>query len=78
MNIQWIFGGGFELGSTTMYDGGLIVDRSQDLSLPVIYVSMNYRLTGFGFLGGQEIKDAGVGNLGLQDRKAPLIRLSRL
>lgn len=22
----------------------------------------------FGFLGGQEVKDAGVGNLGLQDR----------
>ena len=61
-----------------MYDGGLIVDRSQDLSLPVIYVSMNYRLTRFGFLGGQEIKNAGVGNLGLQDRKALLIRWSRL
>lgn len=23
----------------------------------------------FGFLGGKEIKEAGVGNLGLQDRK---------
>jgi len=26
-----------------MYDGGLIVSRSQDLGSPVIYVSMNYR-----------------------------------
>lgn len=74
---QWIFGGGFELGSTSMYDGGLIVDRSQALSQPVIYVSMNYRLTGFGFLGGQEIKSAGVGNLGLQDRELLPIQWSR-
>ena len=36
---------------------------------PVIYVSMNYRLTGFGFMPGQEVKAAGVGNLGLQDRE---------
>jgi hypothetical protein len=28
----------------------------------------NYRLNGFGFMPGKEIKDAGVGNLGLQDR----------
>ncbi|KJA17434.1 hypothetical protein HYPSUDRAFT_46373 [Hypholoma sublateritium FD-334 SS-4] len=70
--VVWIFGGGFELGSTSMYDGGLIVDRSQELSQPVIYVSMNYRLTGFGFLGGQEIKSAGVGNLGLQDQRQAL------
>jgi acetylcholinesterase len=26
-------------------------------------------LPGFGFLASQEVKDAGVGNLGLQDRK---------
>lgn len=30
---------------------------------------MNYRLNLFGFLASQEIADAGVGNLGLQDRK---------
>ena len=30
---------------------------------------MNYRLHALGFLGGEEIKRAGVGNLGLQDRE---------
>ncbi|GLB38556.1 putative type-B carboxylesterase lipase family protein [Lyophyllum shimeji] len=70
--IVWIFGGGFELGSPSMYDGGVIVDRSIALGTPAVYVSMNYRLSGFGFLGGQEVKDAGVGNLGLQDQREAL------
>ena len=26
----------------------------------------------FGFLGGEEVKAAGVGNLGLQDRESPI------
>ncbi|KAF4580247.1 hypothetical protein EYR40_003229 [Pleurotus pulmonarius] len=57
----WIFGGGFELGSPNMYDGGPIVERSIQLGEPVIYVSMNYRLNAFGFLASQEVKDAGLG-----------------
>ena len=52
-----------------MYDGTTIVERSIELGSPVIYVSMNYRLTGFGFMPGKEVKAAGVGNLGLQDRE---------
>ncbi|KAL0064274.1 hypothetical protein AAF712_008718 [Marasmius tenuissimus] len=38
--------GGFEVGSPSSYDGGSIVERSLELGQPVIYVSMNYRLTG--------------------------------
>ncbi|KAK7459575.1 hypothetical protein VKT23_009557 [Stygiomarasmius scandens] len=70
--VAWIFGGGFELGSPQMYDGGVIVSRSVQLGEPVIYVSMNYRVTAFGFLASQEVKDAGVGNLGLQDQREAL------
>ena len=29
------------------------------------------RLSVFGFLGGKEVRDAGIGNLGLQDRESP-------
>ena len=29
----------------------------------------------FGFLGGKEVKDAGVGNIGLHDRASPQLRL---
>ncbi|KAG6815752.1 hypothetical protein H0H93_009083, partial [Arthromyces matolae] len=70
--IVWIYGGGFEIGGTMYYDGSLIVARSIDMGLPVIYVSMNYRLSGFGFLAGREIKEAGVGNLGLHDQREAL------
>ncbi|KAF4591075.1 hypothetical protein EYR40_009675 [Pleurotus pulmonarius] len=71
-NAQWIYGGAFELGSASLYDGGPIVERSIQLGEPVIYVSMNYRLSAFGFLASQEVKDAGVGNLGLQDQREAL------
>ncbi|TFK60177.1 carotenoid ester lipase precursor [Pluteus cervinus] len=70
--VAWIFGGGFELGSTSMYDGKIVVDRSISLGEPVIFVSMNYRVSGFGFLAGKEVKEAGVGNLGLQDQREAL------
>ncbi|KAF5380644.1 hypothetical protein D9757_007005 [Collybiopsis confluens] len=70
--VVWIFGGGFELGGTSMYDGSSIVERSLELNEPVIYVSMNYRVAAWGFLASQEVKDAGVGNLGLQDQRLAL------
>ncbi|KAF9057265.1 carotenoid ester lipase precursor [Panaeolus papilionaceus] len=69
--VLWIYGGGFERGTASfpLYDGGVIVERSILLGTPVIYASINYRLTGFGFLGGKEVKAAGIGNLGLQDQR---------
>ncbi|KAI0248237.1 Alpha/Beta hydrolase protein [Lactifluus subvellereus] len=60
----WIF------GDICSYNGGVIVERSIALEEPVVYVSMNYR--SFGFLAGQEVKDAGVGNLGLHDQHLAL------
>ncbi|KIK69867.1 hypothetical protein GYMLUDRAFT_151725 [Collybiopsis luxurians FD-317 M1] len=70
--LVWIFGGGFEIGGPSMYDGTSIVERSIELNEPVVYVSMNYRVSAFGFLASQEVKDAGVGNLGLQDQRLAL------
>ncbi|KAF8305166.1 carotenoid ester lipase precursor [Clavulina sp. PMI_390] len=70
--VAWIFGGGFELGSTAMYAGDGIVDYSISMKQPVIFVSFNYRLSGLGFMASKEIKAAGVGNLGLQDQRLAL------
>ncbi|KAH9960122.1 carotenoid ester lipase precursor [Russula dissimulans] len=72
--LVWIFGGGFEIGgtSTPIYDGANIVGRSLDLKQPVIFVSMNYRLSALGFLPGKEVKEQKVGNLGLQDQRLAL------
>ncbi|OJJ30013.1 hypothetical protein ASPWEDRAFT_177744 [Aspergillus wentii DTO 134E9] len=70
--LVWIFGGGFELGSTTMYDGGPIVSSSVDLDMPVVFVAINYRVGGFGFLAGSEILADGASNLGLLDQRLAL------
>ena len=41
--VFWIFGGGFELGSTQIYDGTALVAKSVSLGKPAIYVAVNYR-----------------------------------
>ncbi|KAF8261992.1 carotenoid ester lipase precursor [Lactarius quietus] len=70
--VVWIYGGGFEDGASVSYDGTVIVNRSIALEQPVVYVSLNYRVSAFGFLASQEVKDAGVGNLGLWDQRLAL------
>ncbi|GJE92627.1 carotenoid ester lipase precursor [Phanerochaete sordida] len=70
--VVWIFGGGFEFGGTSSYDGTAVVATSVKMGTPVIFVSMNYRLSLFGFLASKEVKEAGVGNLGLQDQRLAL------
>ncbi|OSC99767.1 carotenoid ester lipase precursor [Trametes coccinea BRFM310] len=67
--LVWIYGGGFQHGSNAMEPGEAVVARSLEIEHPVVYVAMNYRLSAFGFLGGKEVKEAGVGNLGLQDQR---------
>ncbi|KAI9436916.1 carotenoid ester lipase precursor [Lactarius indigo] len=67
--IFWIFGGGFQIGGPSTYDGGSFVARSIDIGQPVIYVSVNYRLSALGFLPGKEVKAEKVGNLGLLDQR---------
>lgn len=67
--MLWIFGGGFELGSTAMYDGSNVVARSVELGKPVVFAAVNYRVGGFGFLGGKEILAEGSANLGLLDQR---------
>lgn len=62
-------GGGFEFGSTQSYDGSSLIRKSQSLGQQVLYVAMNYRLNGFGFLAGQELKNEGNTNLGLHDQR---------
>ncbi|OAX31731.1 alpha/beta-hydrolase [Rhizopogon vinicolor AM-OR11-026] len=67
----WIFGRGLESGSTraSPFDGSVVVNNLIALSVPVVYVRINYRLTAFGFLASEEVKQTGVGNLGLQDQQ---------
>ncbi|KAJ7157871.1 Alpha/Beta hydrolase protein [Mycena crocata] len=74
--VVWIFGGGFEMGSSTPSDfhigGPTVVDRSIKAGQEVVYVAMNYRVSAFGFLASKEVRAAGVGNLGLHDQREAL------
>ena len=73
--LVWIHGGGYEIGSASTppsETGATIVARSVELGQPIIYVSLQYRLNGFGFLGGKEVQAAGVSNLGLRDQRMAL------
>ncbi len=70
--VYWMFGGGFEFGSTQTYDGSELVSTSVAQKKDIIYVSVNYRIGGFGFLGGSEIKKDGAANLGFLDQRLGL------
>ncbi|KAI6777462.1 hypothetical protein HG530_001407 [Fusarium avenaceum] len=70
--LFWIFGGGFQLGWSSMYDGTGLVNYGVGLNQPFIFVAVNYRVGGFGFLPGKEIQDEGSGNLGLLDQRMGL------
>lgn len=70
--IFWIFGGGFELGWNSMYDGSEWVRQSISRNQPIIFVTVNYRVGGFGFLPGKEILADGSANLGLLDQRLGL------
>ena len=70
--IFWIFGGGFEIGWNSMYDGSGWVKESVAQGKPVIFVTVNYRVGGFGFLPGKEVLADGSANLGLLDQRLGL------
>ncbi|KAL8278377.1 hypothetical protein RQP46_009269 [Phenoliferia psychrophenolica] len=65
-----IYGGGFEFGSTQLYNATPMVTRSISSGKPIVFMSMQYRLNALGFLASSEVQDAKVGNLGLWDKKA--------
>ncbi|KAI0763841.1 alpha/beta-hydrolase [Trametes elegans] len=70
--LAFIYGGGFATGSTAQNPGDVVVQRSIEMGESIVYVNMNYRIGAFGFLGGKEVKEAGVGNLGLHDQRLAL------
>jgi carboxylesterase type B len=70
--LFWVFGGGFELGATSMYDGTSLVAQSAAQGKPIIFVAVNYRVGGFGFMPGKELMNDGSTNLGLLDQRLGL------
>ncbi|KAK6351843.1 hypothetical protein TWF718_004988 [Orbilia javanica] len=67
----WIHGGGFLGGGAPdiRYNMSFMVDQSTKIGSPIIGVSINYRLNGWGFLGGSEVKGTQNLNVGLKDQR---------
>ncbi|KAF6790735.1 carboxylesterase family protein [Colletotrichum sojae] len=72
--LVWIYGGGFTAGGSAdpRYNTTYMVQQSVAIGKPVIAVSINYRVGGFGFLASREVVAAGVANIGLFDQRLAL------
>ncbi|KAM0475141.1 hypothetical protein ACHAPX_007275 [Trichoderma viride] len=70
--LFWIYGGGFVGGSTPPFDGKNLITTGVQLNQPFVYVSVNYRVGGWGFMPGEEIRREGSGNAGLRDQRMGL------
>ncbi|KEF50996.1 uncharacterized protein A1O9_12950 [Exophiala aquamarina CBS 119918] len=70
----WIHGGGFLMGGTSdqRYNLSFIVQKSVEMGKPIIGVSIAYRLSFWGFSDSEEVRKAGVTNLGLHDQRKAL------
>ncbi|KAF9739094.1 hypothetical protein PMIN06_007923 [Paraphaeosphaeria minitans] len=71
----WIHGGGFwqDSGVNPKYNLSYMVKNSVEIGKPIIGVSINYRLSAWGFLSGtQELVDEGGSNFGLRDQRLAL------
>jgi carboxylesterase type B len=68
--LEWIYGGGYNQGSNrdSEFNTSFLLHASLDIGHPVVIVSINYRLGGFGFLAGAQVQAQGVTNLGLRDQ----------
>lgn len=67
----WMHGGGLYQGSSVdqRYNFSSMIQRSVEIGKPVIGVSVNYRLSMWGFITGEEVLKNGVANLGFRDQR---------
>ncbi|KAK6988852.1 carboxylic ester hydrolase [Favolaschia claudopus] len=63
---------GFAVGNSRNDDLRPLVERSIQTHEPILVLTINYRVTAFGFLPGKEAAAAGVTNLGFRDQIAAL------
>ncbi|KAH7093315.1 carotenoid ester lipase-like protein precursor [Paraphoma chrysanthemicola] len=72
--LFYLPGGGYQEGSggDQRYNMSFLVQESVKLRAPIIGITINYRISGFGFLSGSDILRSGVANLGLYDQRLAL------
>ncbi|KAF9046268.1 alpha/beta-hydrolase [Panaeolus papilionaceus] len=67
--LVWFHGGGWQTGSSHTAPPDLILQTAAE---PLVFVSFDYRLGQFGFLGGSQLAANGTLNAGLLDQRAAL------
>lgn len=83
--MVWIHGGGNRgCGSSWIYDGGALVRKSVCIGLPIMMVTINFRIGVFGVAANMHLAednrvagDEGVGNYGLRDQRQALEWVNR-
>lgn len=70
----WMHGGGLQMGGSrdARYNLSFIVENSVKIGKPIIGVSINYRLSGWGFLASEQVSGSGDTNIGLRDQRLAL------
>ncbi|KAL4767841.1 Alpha/Beta hydrolase protein [Aspergillus nidulans var. acristatus] len=70
----WVHGGSYIMGGSRdpRYNLSYVVEQSVAEKKPIIAVSINYRLSYWGFLFSQEMQEAGAGNIAFRDQRMAL------
>lgn len=71
--VFWMFGGAFAVGWSSLFNGSTYVQDSITAGKPIVWVAVNYRVGGFGFMGGKEMLAEGSTNLGLRDQRMGIV-----
>lgn len=70
--MVWFHGGAFQFGSSNFYPGNKFIVDSIKMRQPIIFVTFNYRVGPWGFLGGKAVNEEGSSNAGLYDQRLAL------
>jgi len=72
--VVWFYGGGFADGFGADFNSNYsyIIRASVAQNMPIMAVTLNYRVGFLGFPGGKDAKSQGVTNLGLKDQRMAL------
>ncbi|KAJ5626217.1 hypothetical protein N7510_002526 [Penicillium lagena] len=70
----WIHGGGFVEGSgrDQRYNTSAMIENSYIIGKPFLAVTLNYRLSAWGFISSSQVLGSGNTNLGLRDQRLAL------
>jgi carboxylesterase type B len=72
--LVWFHGGGLVMGGSSdrRYNQSFIVQQATEAGMPIVAVSVNYRLQSWGFLYGKEIQEEGSTMNGFRDTRLAL------